>query len=228
MMMRASFLYWVCGIVKTGLYIVLHPQYMPRYFRHNLLYSKKNLTMRIYPLLPFRCNQPVALEIPWFSYKAIDFLESFLKPNMKVFEWGTGGSTLFFARRCCSVCSVEEDEKWLLATQDRIVKQSLTNVEAVFLNMQDGFNEIRYAQAVHQGNREFDVICVDGREFSPQSRILCFYEAEKMIKAGGIIILDDAQRYQVVRADNAAKRWMRYRGVGPARLGITTTDIYFY
>src|SRR4051812_28959184 len=63
--------------------LVLHPQYIPRCVNHNLLNGKT----------------PLDLEIPWFSYSAVDFLESFLQPSMTVCEYGSGGSTLFFAKR---------------------------------------------------------------------------------------------------------------------------------
>src|SRR3981081_59638 len=69
------------GRVITSL--ALHPQYISRCIHHNLLNGKT----------------PLDLELPWFSYAAIDFLEDFLQPHMTVCEYGSGGSTLFFSRR---------------------------------------------------------------------------------------------------------------------------------
>src|SRR5215510_13313424 len=76
--------------------LVLHPQYIPRCLTHNLLNGKT----------------PLDLELPWFSYSAIDFLETFLKAEMNVFEYGSGGSTLFFSQRAAKVYSVEDNVKW--------------------------------------------------------------------------------------------------------------------
>ena len=70
--------------------LVLHPQYIPRCFVHNVLNGKT----------------PLDLELPWFSYAAIDFLKQYLRADMRVGEYGSGGSTLFFARRTKSVFSI--------------------------------------------------------------------------------------------------------------------------
>src|SRR5258706_2236050 len=69
------------GRVITNL--VLHPQYIPRHVTHSLINGKT----------------PLDLEIPWFSYGAIDFLDQYLKPHMKVCEYVSGGSTIFFGKR---------------------------------------------------------------------------------------------------------------------------------
>src|SRR5208283_402812 len=57
---------------------------------------------------PLSKKTPLELGVPWFSQSAIDFLESYVKPSMRVFEYGSGGSTIFFARRAKSVDSIEK------------------------------------------------------------------------------------------------------------------------
>lgn len=47
-------------------------------------------------------KSPLAQGLPWFSYPSIDFLDSYVKPDMRVFEWGVGGSNLW-----------EGDSRWL-------------------------------------------------------------------------------------------------------------------
>lgn len=42
-------------------------------------------------------------QIPWMVFGCIDFLDDWLKPDMRVFEYGSGGSTLFFANRVSNV-----------------------------------------------------------------------------------------------------------------------------
>ena len=34
---------------------------------------------------------PLADGLPWMSYELIGWLDSFLQPHMRVFEWGAGG-----------------------------------------------------------------------------------------------------------------------------------------
>lgn len=37
--------------------------------------------------------------LPWINYPAIEFLQKNLETNHKIFEFGGGASTLFFAKR---------------------------------------------------------------------------------------------------------------------------------
>src|SRR5262245_16177519 len=92
--------------------LISHPQYIPRCLAHNVVKGKT----------------PLDLEVPWFSYSAIDFLEGFLKPNMAVFEYGSGGSTVFFARRVKSVLSVEDNSQWFEWVSRRLRADGLKNV----------------------------------------------------------------------------------------------------
>src|SRR5215203_492131 len=84
--------------------LILHPQYISRCVTHNLVNGKT----------------PLDLQIPWFSYAAIDFLEKYIKREMTVCEYGSGGSTLFFAERAKSVYSIEDNAKWFDLVQARL------------------------------------------------------------------------------------------------------------
>ena len=55
---------------------------------------------------------PVADERPWITFPAIEFLERTLTRDMRVFEYGAGGSTLFFATRVKEVVSIEHEGAW--------------------------------------------------------------------------------------------------------------------
>src|SRR4051794_31760851 len=92
--------------------LALHPQYISRCVSHNLLNGKT----------------PLDLEIPWFSYAAIDFLEKFIRPEMNVCEYGSGGSTMFFAKRTSSVFSIENNEKWFELVSGRLKQKGIANV----------------------------------------------------------------------------------------------------
>ena len=45
--------------------------------------------------------------VPWMGYCVIDFLEERLTRDFRIFEFGSGGSTLFWASRCAEVVSYE-------------------------------------------------------------------------------------------------------------------------
>jgi len=200
------------GRVITNL--ILHPQYISRCLTHNILHEKT----------------PLDLEIPWFSYAAIDFLEDFLKPNMSVCEYGSGGSTLFFAQRVNSVFSIEDNAKWFELLSARLLQKDIRNVTLKLCPFDfkepKGFENSEYLHAIP--DQRFDVIVVDGSEEWTQVRPICFQKAEARVKQGGIIVVDDSWRYPRLRQSSRARNHKIFQSVGPCRPGVTSTDIFFY
>jgi hypothetical protein len=194
--------------------LVLHPQYIPRCLAHNVINGKT----------------PLDLEIPWFSYAAIDFLRTFLQPRMTVCEYGSGGSTVFFARRVQSVFSIEDNAKWHELVAARLRRLDLHNATLKLCPFDFknpvGFEQSDYLHAIPP--RKFDVLVVDGSEEWTQVRPVCFRKAEEHVAEGGVIIVDDSWRYPGLRENNKAKRFRVFQSVGPCRPGVTSTDIFFY
>jgi len=194
--------------------LVLHPQYISRCVTHNILNGKT----------------PLDLEIPWFSYSAIDFLEGFLTKNMTVCEYGSGGSTLFFAQRTASVFSIEDNAQWYDWVSRRLNEKKISNATLKLCPFDFknpvGFEHSEYLNAMP--DKRFDVIVVDGSEEWTQVRPVCFQKAEKNVRAGGIIVVDDSWRYRELRASNNAQSYRVFQSVGPCRPGVTSTDIFFY
>jgi hypothetical protein len=59
---------------KLGGDLMQRPSNIPRCVSQNILHRRS----------------PIDLELPWFSYGAIDFLDNFLRTEMRVFElWST-------------------------------------------------------------------------------------------------------------------------------------------
>jgi len=194
--------------------LVTHPQYIPRCLVHNAIPNKT----------------PLDLEIPWFAYAAIDFLKDSLEPRMSVCEYGSGGSTLFFARRAQSVFSIENNPKWHELVSRRLEEKAISNVTLRLCPFDFknpvGFEDSEYLRALPAAS--FDVIVVDGSEEWTQVRPACFRKAEERIKPGGMIVVDDSWRYPELRAHNRAKRFSVFESVGPCRPGVTSTDVFFY
>jgi SAM-dependent methyltransferase len=194
--------------------LVTHPQYIPRCLAHNVIHGRT----------------PLELEIPWFAYAAIDFLEGALAPDMRVCEYGSGGSTLFFARRTQSVLSIEDNPKWHELVSRRLEQKALSNVTLKLCPFDfknpAGFEDSDYFQALPK--ESFDVIVVDGSEEWTPVRPRCFRKAETRIKPGGMIVVDDSWRYPELRTQHRARSFTVFQSVGPCRPGVTSTDIFFY
>jgi len=63
---------------------------------------------------------------PWLALGAILTLERLVQPTWRVLEFGSGGSTLFWGRRCASVQSYETDRGW--AERVRVAVKALKHV----------------------------------------------------------------------------------------------------
>lgn len=199
---------------RVMLHLLKRPADLPRYLVHSL---------------PSR-HTPLELGVPWWSFGAVDAVAGLLRPDMQVFEYGSGGSSIFLARRTKHVTCVEDSEMWTSLVRAEAVRQDINNLEVLGrpfdFNSAEDFGESGYLTALDEGG--YDVIVVDGHESSAQLRPLCFARAEARIKPGGFIVLDDSWRYpQVVEANNAV-RCEQHKGVGYCRRGVTSTSLFFY
>jgi hypothetical protein len=182
-------------------------------------------------------NQPLVARVPWITFGAIDFLNSQLRPDMRVFEYGTGGSTLFFGQHVGSVVSVEHDAAWSAQVRQAATALHLENVtilDAAPENSQDpradpadpdayassdrsfaGMSFRAYAAAIDSFHDEsFDLVLIDGR-----ARPSCFKHAHKKVAPGGVLMLDNAERMHYARIEKtlADLGWPRrdFVGAGP-------------
>lgn len=119
--------------------------------------------------------------IPWTTYSYIEFIKTYLKPNMRLFEYGAGNSTLFYAKYIKQLISVEHDLTWF----NKIKTVISDNCKLIFSDLSSD----EYICPNDMKNNTFDIIIVDGRR-----RNECIAKCEAHIKESGIIILDDSER----------------------------------
>jgi len=163
---------------------------------------------------------PLSEEIPWLNFLAIDYLEDILKKDFSVFEFGCGGSTIYFGKRVKEVVSVEHDMKWFDEVKNKINKSGLSKKCDLYLISAELFkNEIsndlscldsyvssdknykgysfkKYATFIDNYPKDyFDLILIDGR-----ARPSCFKHAFDKVKDEGFIILDNSERehYKII------------------------------
>ena len=80
---------------------------------------------------------PTDCEIPFMNFSAIRWLESYLRSNMAVFEWGSGGSTLFLVQRVNELVSVEHDDKWHRKVSRSLSAKGVTNCKYLACEPED-------------------------------------------------------------------------------------------
>jgi len=122
------------------------------------------------------------LPIPWVTYSFIDFIKPRLTKDLTIFEYGSGNSTLFYAKNVRRVVSVEHDEAWF----HKIVKEKAENAEMIFCKLDtDG----DYSKKAASLGEKFDIIIVDGRD-----RVNCCKYGVDALTEKGVIVLDDSER----------------------------------
>lgn len=159
---------------------------------------------------------------PWIAFGAIDFIRQHLKPGQRVFEWGSGGSTLFWLSQGLSVVSIEHDSRWFERMQDHFLDRKKLDYRLIESDMPaaaesqvptDDSNAAnpaeyrsldaahlerrfyRYAQCIDEfPDQHFDWILVDGR-----ARPSCMVHALPKLKPGGYLILDNSDRAYYLR-----------------------------
>lgn len=116
--------------------------------------------------------------IPLFTYPCIEYISQFDLRDKRVFEWGSGASTLFWMQRAKSVVSIENNPDWF-ATMSQL---KAANV-ALVMDATDNF-----PFCIDEYPHPFDIIVIDSYGY----RYDCATEAIKKLAPGGMIILDNA------------------------------------
>jgi len=183
--------------------------------------------------LPPWSPRPVDCELPWFSFGAIRYLEEYLRPNHRVFEFGSSGSTLFFARRTAEVRSVENDPTWHQLIIGLLRDRQFTNATCEWHPLADDtlgtFQRSPFSQRLLAA--EWDVIVIDchlGFNAAPFGvlRPAAFHLALSRVAPGGLIVLDDSWMFPELLSARPGWEVMNFSGPGPCRYGITSTAIF--
>jgi hypothetical protein len=124
--------------------------------------------------------------VPWMNYQVTTLFQNRLNKDMRLFEYGSGYSTLFFAKLVVDVVSLEDDLTWY----EKISKELPKNARVMFVKSDINGT---YCRAIHQVDGLFDLVVVDGRD-----RVNCIKQALGKLNEGGVIGLDDShrERYQ--------------------------------
>jgi hypothetical protein len=200
-------------IGRIGLSALSNPSHIPKYLHSQI-------------------KSPLSLGVPWISYSAIEFLDSYLNNELDVFEFGSGGSTIYFGEKARSVISVEESKTWAEAVTRELDVRRIENACIIDSDWDistgvEGLNSSNYLDSLEG---YFDLIFVDGQCAYPRELIrpICYFKAVNHLKAGGIIVVDDSWRYDSLLKDSGYTSKTVFKSLGPCRPGVTTTTVYHF
>jgi hypothetical protein len=182
------------------------------------------------PLLKIYYNLYLILNpgTPWTTPASIKFFKKCLNQEMVGLEYGSGSSTIFFARRLKHLVSVEHNRSWFKYIKDKASKLYITNLDYQFiptnnpeitkeipadyinLNIQD--KRIKYLKQYHNYSQfvlkfpdnYFDFIIIDGR-----ARVQCTVNSVNKLKPGGIFVLDNSERGHYKPVHELLKDWKK-------------------
>src|SRR6478609_83116 len=194
------------------------------------------------PVLKFKYKSALK-EIPsapWMSIAAINIFDAILDKEMKGFEFGSGGSTIFFSKRAGQVVSLEHDVAWHAQITKRIQDQQIKNIDYHLVEKENIGNKpsligkrnddyivpftpatcfVNYYSFIDRyENESFDFIIVDGR-----ARVECAEHAIPKLKKGGILILDNSERLRYKPVHDTLKSWKKVFTTN----GLTDTTFWF-
>lgn len=203
------------GLTRTGL-AAAEPPSTERRWRH----WAHSLT-KVYDSLAM-----ARLDVPWWTYDAIAEVEAWLAARerpVRVFEYGSGASTIWLARRADEVHSVEHHRGFGEMMRAELVAYphvSLRIVEPVpselpvIGSQKEGHHGLDFAQyvaAIDDVDGELDLVVIDGR-----AREACLTKALARLAPGGIVVFDNSRRrrYRLAIAASGARE-RRLRGLTP-------------
>lgn len=154
------------------------------------------------------------LDVPWWTYRAIDVVEAWLSARprpVRVFEYGSGASTLWLSHRADEVHSVEHHrgfgdyiaEALLRAPNIHLrIVEPVSSASPLIPSSKEGCEGLDFADyvaTIGDVGGSFDLIVIDGR-----AREACLRRALPHLADSGVIVFDNTRRPRYRRAISLA------------------------
>ena len=154
--------------------------------------------------------------LPWYTYPAIRFLEQRVRPELRVFEFGAGNSTRWWAERVDHVVSREHDRDWI----ERI-RKTLDRP-----NVRLEYQPVGSDAYVAAPEDQHHVMVIDGRR-----RVECARNCLEALTDDGIVIWDNSDRDQYsegfdLLTDRGFRR-LDFWGVVPGGVKEISTTLFY-
>lgn len=137
--------------------------------------------------------------VPWITHEAVCFLDEYMKthPDARVLEFGSGSSTIWFAKRTKNLFSLEHSPEWYKMMLEILAAEPDCNYAHLILHERPYWTVCNFFK-----DESFDLILVDGR-----NRSGCIKESIRILKKGGVLMLDNAERQYYKKALDLLEGW---------------------
>ena len=127
---------------------------------------------------------------PWITRTAYDVLDSYLRKTDVGLEFGSGRSTVWFAKRVARLTSVESDPGWHQRVTSQLAAANISNVESHLFpgpEVPGKGHESDYANVAQRfAPSSLDFVLVDGLY-----RDACALLSLDKVRPGGLLIIDN-------------------------------------
>lgn len=157
-----------------------------RSFRH---WTPRYVWNRV-ALMRFEKKNP---DVPWLTAQAIYILSTWLKPDDAGLEWGSGRSTVWFAKRVRSLVSVEHDAAWGRHVPEMLRGSAVAgrvDYRVLGEDLDQGARSAYVRVAAELENASLDFCLVDG-----VLRDHCAMACTEKLKPGGLLVIDNINWY---------------------------------
>lgn len=158
--------------------------------------------------------------IPWYCYSMVFFLKERLTKNMSVFEYGSGFSTLFYAKKVEFVISSEvnlECKNWL---ENEAKNQELYNLKI------ENFEGEEFVKSIQKHEKQFDLIVVDSI-----LRNDCIKFCIDFLSNQGVVLLDNSERNGYKKSFEYLKsigfKALTFTGIKPLSTKFASSTLFY-
>ena len=116
---------------------------------------------------------------PRLGKETIGFMEEVLNKKSVVLEFGSGRSTIWFAKIVKEIITHENSLAWFYFVTESANQEGLQNIRLIF--------DSKYWSLGDWG-KAFDLILIDGKK-----RLQCAMRSIPFLKSGGYVVLDNAE-----------------------------------
>jgi len=150
---------------------------------------------------------PMKAGFPWINYATIQFIHYHISKNMRVVEFGAGGSSIFFLTRGVHLVSIEHDEIWIKSVRKKLSKKLQKNWTYHLIRPDNENTNIPSPEAYlapldQLSDSSIDLFLIDGRH-----RVESIKRAMDKIRPGGYLVLDNCDRPEYSKSFEILANW---------------------
>ena len=189
-------------------------------------YSISRLPFVFKTYLMSRSTPIMRKPIPFLTMDAIKFMDTLIRPGVRVLEIGGGNSSLWFLERGVNLTTYEHDADWGQMIMNEVKShKEFYHAERFNMQIMKGQEVLTSLKALK--DQHFDIVLIDSmNEFTRRTE--CLDVAKSKVKTGGWMVLDNSDNPANWAADEMmkGKEMCRFTGYAPMSLFVCQTTFW--